>query len=112
MPVRGVPDFDGVAVLQIEAIDFSTTDVRLIAHAAFVNLANGNTYGETTVSRWSKSTLDLLTMLRESMEQDVAGIVFIQDTATPARGQTESLANRPPTGIGEHASPTGEATSI
>lgn len=112
MPVRGVPDFDGVAVLQIEAIDFSTTDVRLIAHAAFVNLTNGNTYGETTVSRWSKPTLDLLAMLRQSMEQDVAGIVFMQDTAAPAHGQAESLAHRPPTGIGEHATQASEATSI
>jgi hypothetical protein len=112
MPVKGIPDFDGLAILQIDAIDFSTTDVRLVAHAAFVNLTNGNTYGETTLSRWSKKTLELLASLRDSMEQDVAAVVFVQDTTGPAVGRAESLANKPPVGIGEHAAPMQEAGSI
>jgi hypothetical protein len=112
MPVKGVPDFDGLALLQIDPIDFSSTDVRLVAHAAFINLTNGNTYGETTLSRWSKNTLNLLALLRESMEQDMADVVFVTDSVGQDAGKGESLANRPPAGIGEHAASTPEAGSI
>jgi hypothetical protein len=101
MPVVGIPKFNAVVVLDIDAISFARADVPLVAHAAFVNTEDGNTYGETTCSRWSPTTMDRLKDLRASMEQDVATNVFTADSTGVLPDRSSITTARE--GIGEHA---------
>jgi hypothetical protein len=110
MPIQGTPAFDAIALLDIDAISFTTVDPNLTGHAAFVDLKTGNTYGETKLcSRWSKATMAALADLRACMEQDIADVVFVNDSMP---NQATGLAARPPEGIGEHATSTNEVNSI
>jgi|SRR5690606_1881809 len=103
MPVEGTPAFNAVAVLQIEAVDYRAGYPALVAHAAFVNTANGKTYGQTTCRHWSKETLAKLEELRQAMEQDVANLVFVQDSSpTTTIRETEAQVS----GLGEHLNDT------
>lgn len=101
MPVMGVPNFNAVAVLEIDAINFVHTNVQLVAHAAFINTDNGNTYGETTCTHWSQNTIDKLHQLREAMEYDVGAMVFQNDAAVVQAGGP--VASQTGDGIGEYA---------
>lgn len=96
MPVEGVPKFNAVAVLEIDGVDFTTRDVVLVAHGAFVDTKSGATYGRTTCRRWSQTTIDKLNELRTSIEQDLAALVF------ESEGKKAAVALAAPTGIGEH----------
>ena len=102
MPVQGTPAFDAVALLEVEAINFVHTNVRLVAHGAFVSTKTGNTYGSTTCERWSKQTIELLKSLRESMENDLAALVFETGSVTSSTS-SGGLMLPDPGGIGEHA---------
>jgi len=111
MPVQGTPAFDAVTLLDIDAISFASAAPSLTGHAAFVNMKTGNTYGETSVhSRWSKDTMEALAHLKDCMEQDIAEVVFVTDSASPTA--FGSLASKPPEGIGEHATTANEAPSV
>jgi len=105
MPVVGVPAFNAVAVLDIDAISFASSPLVLVAHAAYVNTETGNTYGETTGNQWSKTTLDKLAELRACMEADIADRVFVQPAGRP-------LMVSEPSGIGERAKQTAEAEQV
>ena len=105
MPVTGVPAFNAVAVLDIDAISFASSPLVLVAHAAFVSTETGNTYGETTGNQWSKSTLEKLAELRACMEADIADKVFVQPAGRP-------LVATAPSGIGERARLTAEAEQV
>jgi len=98
MATEGTPAFNGIALLEVEEIDWRAGAPALVGHAAFVDTRTGKTYGSTTIRvGWSRRTTDLLEELRVSMEQDVASIVFVNDTPS-------ALAARPneePGGIGE-----------
>ena len=96
MPVIGIPAFNAVSVLRIEAIDFHNAGVSMTAHGAFVSTETGKTYGKTTCHNWSKPTLDKLAELRALMEEDLARMVFTQ-----ARATTPMLEQAEPGGIGE-----------
>lgn len=107
MPVIGVPAFNAVAVLRIEAMDFSTQSSPIVAHAAFVNIETGRTYGRTQCQHWSKATLEKIAELRALMEADVAAMVFAQPRAgAPMLEQTE------PTGIGEQLRANSDAQQV
>lgn len=109
MPVQGTPDFDAIAVLDIDAISFvgPTAGTGLVAHAAFVNTKNGNTYGETEGRIWSKETWDKLAELRASMERDIALRVFVQATSSGRPAMTKE-----PTGLGEQARQQHDAEQV
>ncbi len=96
MPVIGTPAFNAVAILKIDPVVFTNKDVSLVAHGAFVNTENGNTYGHTTCRRWSKRTLETLLELRVLMEEDLADLVFQRATPGTAPAQPQE-----PGGIGE-----------
>lgn len=98
MAVSGVPAFNAVTVLQIEAVDYRAGSPALVAHAAFINTTNGKTYGSTTCRNWSKQTLDLLEQLRASLEKDVASVVFQPEDEAPLAQSGEGA----PLGLGEH----------
>ena len=107
MPVIGTPAFNAVAVLRIEAIDFAAQSSPVVAHAAFVNIETGRTYGRTQCQHWSKATLEKIAELRALMETDVAAMVFVQPRAgAPMPEQAE------PTGIGEQLRPTSDAQQV
>lgn len=107
MPVIGTPAFNAVAILKIDPIVFNHNDVSLVAHGAFVNTDNGNTYGQTTCRRWSKQTLDKLAELRALMEEDLANLVFVrQSTAGSAVPQAD------PGGIGEELRGPSDAPQV
>jgi hypothetical protein len=108
MPVTGIPAFDAVALLEVESLDFTTNDVHLVAHAAFVSTTSGATFGRTKCQRWSKETLDTLKLLRDLMELDIANMVFIGGGAT-AGGP---LTSKEPEGIKEHAGAVPDVPSI
>jgi len=101
MPVIGVPAFNAVAVLDIDAISFIGPSIHLVAHAAFVNTNTGDSYGETTCTNWSPNTFEKLKELRAAMELDVAAKVFETDTVGALAGSP--VAASVGDGIGEHA---------
>ena len=83
MPVEGTPNFNAIAILEIEKVDWRAGQPALVARAAFVNTKNGKTYGQTTLSAcWSKETMVLLDQLRTSMETDMAVTVFEEGSAS------------------------------
>lgn len=96
MPVIGIPAFNAVAILKIDAVHFHHSSVALVAHGAFVNTDTGSTYGSTTCRQWSKQTLDKLAELRALMEEDLAALVFHKQASS-----TSVLAQVEPGGIGE-----------
>lgn len=108
MPVTGTPVFDAVALLEVEGLDFTTNDVHLVAHAAFVSTASGATFGRTKCQRWSKETLDTLKLLRDLMELDIANMVFVGGGATTGGPPT----SKEPDGIKEHAGVPADVPSI
>lgn len=99
MPVIGVPAFNAVTLLRIEAVDFASKGAPLVGHGAFVNTSNGMTYGQTTCRNWTKKTLDKLAELRACMEEDLATLVFERGGATTPTGP--ALQQSEPGGIGE-----------
>lgn len=99
MPVEGTPQFNAVAILEIDGISWANMPV-LAGHAAYVNTRSGKTYGRVKImSGWSDETMRLLDALRASMEEDVAKVVFEQ-----GRGELARPSAGPPVagGIGEH----------
>lgn len=101
MAAKGIPDFDAVAVLEVEEIDWRAGAPALVAHAAFVNSENGKTYGSTSLrAGWSKKTLELLDSLRSSMEQDIADVVMKKGT-TDTISEPTRKQDREPGGIAE-----------
>jgi hypothetical protein len=106
MPVQGVPAFNAITILDIDTISFASTDIPLVAHAAFINTETGATYGETTWRRWGKDTMDKLAELRSAMELDVAGGVFKSNSTSGP------LSKAPPIGIGEQATGGMEAEQV
>ena len=99
MAVQGTPKFDAVALMRIDAIDFTVGSPQLVAHGAFVASTSGSTFGRTTCRHFSKNTLLKLEELRNAMEEDLAALVFedgpdVQATAEPAlQGLREELNN-------------------
>lgn len=106
MPVTGTPAFNAVAILRIEAIDFSSNDLNVAAQGAFVNVDTGMTYGKTTCRRWSQRTIDKLAELRALMEEDLALLVFTKPTPGVAAQQAE------PGGIGEELRGPSDAQQV
>lgn len=108
MPVIGIPAFNAITILRIDAIDFSVQGGgAIVAHGAFVNTTNGNTYGKTSCQRWSKVTLDKIAELRAAMEEDLARLVFVQP-----QGTLPSLEQAEPGGIGEDLRGNGDAQQV
>lgn len=101
MPVKGTPKFDAVALMEIDAIKFTSEDKALVAHGAFIDSKRGATYGRTTCRRWSPRTLEKLEELRQSMEQDMAELVFELEPHDASTAPI--LLSDSNTGIGEHA---------
>jgi len=99
MAIQGVPKFDAVALMRIDAIDFTVGSPQLVAHGAFVASVSGSTFGRTTCRHFSKNTMLKLEELRNAMEEDLAALVFessqdIQTTAEPAlRGLRAELSD-------------------
>ncbi len=108
MPVEGVPRFNAVTLLEIEAVDFSVADVALVARGAYVDTRTGKTYGETSCRRWSPETIAKLGELRRAMEQDLAALVFETEESTGAAAAT-GLRMSAPTGIGERLATDAES---
>lgn len=101
MPVLGVPKFNAITILDIDAINFASVNVHLVAHAAFVSTEDGNTYGEHTCTRWSANTIEKLKELRAAMEMDVAAQVFQANSANVLTGGP--AVHETSDGISEHA---------
>ena len=99
MPVIGIPAFNAVTLLRIEAVSFASKEAPLVGQGAFVNTNTGMTYGQTTCRIWSKRTLDKLAELRSYMEEDLAALVFERAGATSPTGP--ALQQSEPGGIGE-----------
>jgi hypothetical protein len=113
MPTFGIPRFNALTILEIEGIDYRAGAPALVAHAAFVDTRTGKTFG-STVGRvgWSAMTLAKLEELRLSMEEDMARLVFEEDSVEQPRinmagsvtGRTSSQHpnySNTPKGIGE-----------
>lgn len=109
MAIQGVPKFDALALLEIEAIRFNGTSPAVVAHAAYVNLTDGNTYGRTTCRNFSKATMDKLIELRECMEQDMAALVF--ESSEAHASNDGALGPKPVGGISEYLGAADKATS-
>jgi hypothetical protein len=86
MPALGTPAFNAVSLIEVEHIDFASSEPP-VARAAFVNTNSGATYGSTTCRTWSPTTLEKLAELRQAMEEDIASLVFEQG---PAEGALDS----------------------
>lgn len=112
MPVHGTPRFDAVTLLEIEEINFANRGHALVAHGAFVDTKTGATYGRTTCSHWSPITMALLEDLRSNMEQDLARLVFEDESIGILTSSGGPLLAAEPEGIGEHAGTATEAPSI
>lgn len=103
--IEGAPKFNGLAVLEIEAMNYASEGgPSLVAHAAFINTKTGETYGRTTCRRWSKETMRRLEEFKQAIEQDIGKMVF--------EGEPSGLTKSPEDmgGIAEHAA--GDATQI
>lgn len=103
MPIQGIPKFDGIALMQIEAIDFRANSPVIVAHGAFVSTTSGHTYGRTQCRQFSKETMVKLRELREAIEQDLADLVF--ETSTGPADTSRHSADQE-SGIGEFLSAT------
>jgi hypothetical protein len=104
--IEGTPVFNGLAVLEVEGIDFMQEGgPAMLAHAAFVNSKNGKTYGRTSCRVWSEKTKALLTQLRESMEEDMANTVFEGGSEKVSAG---GPVTKEPGGLGEHVDTPGQ----
>lgn len=98
--IEGTPRFNGLAVATITA-DWTKTTIELKAKAAFLNVVTKQTHGWTQGEGgiWSQETMELLTSLRNSMEQDLSRLHFGDGlSAASPQGRTSAL----PDGIGEH----------
>lgn len=103
--IEGVPKFNAIAVLEIEAVDYTREGgPSLVAHAAFVDTKTGSTYGKTTCRQWSKGTLEKLDELKKALERDFGKMVFAGEPGGITKSPEEVG------GIGEHAS--GDARQI
>jgi hypothetical protein len=112
MPVEGSPRFNAVTLLEMEEINFANRGHSLVGHGAFIDTRTGSTYGRTTCSHWSPTTLALLEELRASMEQDLASLVFETEGAGAVASSGGPLFPPDPGGIGEHAGTATEAPSV
>lgn len=112
MAIQGIPKFDAVQLMEIGVIDFRQgQEPRLTAKGAFVNTANGHTFGQTTCNHFSKATRDKLQELRAAMEQDLADLVF--ETTNTGQTPTERTTfNNEPLGLGEHLASASDAESV
>ena len=107
--IEGTPAFNGLAVLEIEGVDFMQEGgPAMTAHAAFVNSKNGKTYGRTSCRVWSEKTKDLLKQLREAMEEDIAGMVFESGESASTSGSGSSSIGGGIGGLAEHVETTGQ----
>lgn len=104
MPVEGTPAFNAVALLEIDALNFTSTDSALVGHGAYINTKTGATYGSFSCHRWSKETIEQLKVLKTLMEKDLAALVFVSETASPLDTETGISLPVEPGGIGEYAS--------
>lgn len=101
MPISGTPKFTSLSIAEV-AVEFrSDSAIMLSCKAAFLDTERHAAYGWTRGegSIWSPETMALLNQLRESMEQDMARLHFVDQ---PVRN---GVAVGQPTqvlGIGEH----------
>src|SRR5262245_8111668 len=109
MTTQGQPKFNALAIGAISA-DFTGTNVKVTAKAAFVNTETGATHGWTdgSGSVWSKETMAHLGALAASMEKDLAAIHFGERPASAPAEAGVSLS--PPGGLSEHL--RGEAPQV
>lgn len=104
--ILGTPKFTGIVAGEITVNRLGPT-LKISVKAAFVDPATGVTYGWTTAEGglWSKETLEKLTELSLSLEQDIANVHL-----TGGSPDAPPLARTAPgEGLGEHL---GDAPSI
>lgn len=110
MPTEGTPNFNAIAILEIEKLDWRAGPPAIVARAAFINTRNGKTYGQTALSScWTKATLDLLEQLRTAMEQDMGRFLF--EDMVPAN-QPEMPAPKGKQYVGERPLGIGEELEV
>lgn len=111
MPTEGTPNFNAIAILEIEKLDWRAGHPAIMAKAAFINTRNGKTYGHASLSScWTKETLDLLEQLRTAMEQDMGRYLF--DDVQTAAAQPEIPTPQPKQHIGERPLGIGEELEV
>jgi hypothetical protein len=98
--IEGSPRFNGLAVATVTA-DWTKATIELKAKAAFLNTVTKQTHGWTQGEGgiWSQETMELLTSLRSSMEQDLARLHF-GDGSRPM-SLVQGKAGALPEGLGE-----------
>lgn len=110
MAVQGVPKFDAIVLMEISSINFANGAPQLAAKAAFVKLDTGITYGHTTLRNFSQRTQEVLALLRESMENDIAAVLF--DGGDAPAVQHTGFFPREPGGLAEALRGETDAESV
>lgn len=106
--IRGTPKFDGLTVGEFTGSFLGPPGaVHLEAKVAFVDSTTGDTHGWTKGTQWSKETLAKLMILKEAMEQDVAGVHF--GNAVVVTGSNDTAA---PAGLGEFLDTAKDAPQV
>jgi len=100
--IKGQLKADGLAVMEIlhASFLFGSANPRMRARVAFVKSTTGATLGYTEHENWSKETLQALTALRNSMENDVAQFYMEGHASISTNG--EGVVTRLPQGLAEH----------
>ena len=67
--------FDRIALMELH-VKLASATGEMVATAAFVNSATGQTHGSTTGRSWSAETTQALVHLRQCIESDMEAVHF------------------------------------
>lgn len=103
--IQGILKADGLTLMEVASISFlaGAANPKMHAKAAYVSSTTGATLGAIEHANWSQATLQRLAELKQSMEQDLAAVYFVQHDQAP-----QALS---PKGLLDHLQ-DGEAPSV
>lgn len=106
--IKGTVRFNGISIGSLN-VDMMRQQLHLEATAAFVDADTGETHGWTKADGkiWSKSTMEKLKELTDSMEKDLAKMHFTETSSDGASRKPGMEVG----GIAEHIK-GGDAPSI
>lgn len=109
--IKGSLKADAIAIMEILSCSFlgGADNPRMRARAAFVKSDGGATLGQLDHENWSKNTLEKLKALREAMEEDIAGVYFVDHVVSEGAGSTSTTAGNVPRGLADHLGSTDDA---
>lgn len=107
MPAEGTPNFNSIKLMELGELKFYEDGGPVLrARFAYVNTANGKTYGSATSNHFSKEVLEKLEELKQALELDFAKLVFVEHQEET---RVAAPKGQPPPGLVEHL---GDAHSI